>query len=475
MRDAAGKIVSLLGITRDISARKHAEERLVHLAHFDALTGLPNRILFTNRINYALSLAQRSRTQLAVMFLDLDHFKNINDSLGHRIGDALLIEIASRMKSVIREQDTISRMGGGEFILVLPETEVIAAVHVAEKLMEIVRPLCHIEQYELLITVSIGIAMYPENGEDFETLSKCADVAMYRAKHDGRNCLRFFTAEMQIRSSRRQQLENELRRALERDQLSLHFQPQMSLQDNRIIGAEALLRWQHPELGRVSPAEFIPIAENSGLILPIGEWVLRSASRQLKAWMEMDMRPITMSVNLSAVQFRHPHLPDLVTQILEEAKLPSQYLELELTEGVAMDDALGAITVMDNLHERGIRLSIDDFGTGYSSLSYLKRFKVYKLKIDQSFVHDITDDPDDRAIVKAIINMAHGLGLQTIAEGVETQGQLTFLRQQKCNEIQGYFLSKPLSAIQFEAFMRTRSNDSIQLKSDPQSPINSVQ
>jgi diguanylate cyclase (GGDEF)-like protein len=336
MRDAAGKIVSLLGITRDISARKHAEERLVHLAHFDALTGLPNRILFTNRINYALSLAQRSRTQLAVMFLDLDHFKNINDSLGHRIGDALLIEIASRMKSVIREQDTISRMGGDEFILVLPETEVIAAVHVAEKLMEIVRPLCHIEQYELLITVSIGIAMYPENGEDFETLSKCADVAMYRAKHDGRNCLRFFTAEMQIRSSRRQQLENELRRALERDQLSLHFQPQMSLQDNRIIGAEALLRWQHPELGRVSPAEFIPIAENSGLILPIGEWVLRSASRQLKAWMEMDMRPITMSVNLSAVQFRHPHLPDLVTQILEEAKLPSQYLELELTEGVAM-------------------------------------------------------------------------------------------------------------------------------------------
>lgn len=333
-----------------------------------------------------------------------------------------------------------------------------AAVHVAEKLMEMVAPLCHIEQHELLITASIGIAMYPENGGDFETLSKCADVAMYRAKREGRNNFRFFTTEMQVHSSRRLQLENALRRALERGQLSLHYQPQMSLQDGRIIGAEALLRWQHPELGMVSPAEFIPIAEDSGLILPIGEWVLRTATQQLKAWMDQDMEPMVMAVNLSAVQFRHAHLPDRVTQILEEAKLQPQYLELELTEGVAMDDALGAITVMDNLHERGIRMSIDDFGTGYSSLSYLKRFKVYKLKIDQSFVHDITDDPDDRAIVKAIINLASSLGLETIAEGVETKGQLAFLREQGCNEIQGYYFSKPLPAEQFEAFMQVSSH-----------------
>ena len=459
--DSVGSPLRMMGTIQDITPRKHAEERLVHLAHFDALTGLPNRTLFTDRINYALSLAQRGRMQLAVMFLDLDHFKNVNDNLGHRIGDALLIEVAKRLKSVMREQDTISRLGGDEFMLVLPDTDVNAAVHVAEKLMEMVAPVCRIEQHELLITASIGIAMYPDNGEDFEMLSKCADVAMYRAKRDGRNNFRFFTAEMQVHSSRRLQLENALRRALERGQLSLHYQPQMSLQDGRIIGAEALLRWQHPELGMVSPAEFIPIAEDSGLILPIGEWVLRTATQQLKAWMDQDMEPMVMAVNLSAVQFRHAHLPDLVTQILEEAKLSPQYLELELTEGVAMDDALGAITVMDNLHKRGIRMSIDDFGTGYSSLNYLKRFKVYKLKIDQSFVHDITDDPDDKAIVKAIINLASSLGLQTIAEGVETKGQLSFLRQQGCNEIQGYYFSKPLPTVQFEAFIRARSYASI--------------
>ncbi|MEO8343759.1 MAG: diguanylate cyclase, partial [Gallionella sp.] len=359
MRDAADKIVSLLGITRDISARKHAEERLVHMAHFDALTGLPNRTLFTDRINYALSMAQRSRMPLAVMFLDLDHFKNVNDTLGHRIGDALLIEIAKRLKSVMREEDTLSRMGGDEFILVLPGTDVSAAVHVAEKLLATVAPLCQIEQHEVGSTASVGIAMYPDNGEDFETLSKCADVAMYRAKRDGRNTFRFFTAEMQVHSARRSQLENALRHALKRDQLHLHYQPQMSLQDGRIIGAEALLRWQHPELGMVSPVEFIPIAEDSGLILPIGEWVLRTATQQLRSWMDQGMAPMVMAVNLSAVQFRHVHLPGLVTQILDSVKLPPQYLELELTEGIAMDDALAAIAVMDSLHERGIRMSID--------------------------------------------------------------------------------------------------------------------
>jgi EAL domain-containing protein (putative c-di-GMP-specific phosphodiesterase class I) len=296
--------------------------------------------------------------------------------------------------------------------------------------------------------------MYPSNGSDFESLCKSADVAMYRAKHDGRNTFRFFTQEMQTHSSRTLQLENALRHALELDQLSLHYQPQISMQDGRVIGAEVLLRWQHPELGNVSPAEFIPIAEASGQILPIGEWVLRCAVQQLKNWMDSGLAPMTIAVNLSAVQFRHPHLPELVTQILQEVKLPPQYLELELTEGVAMDDPLRAIEVMDALHERGIRMSIDDFGTGYSSLSYLKKFKVYKLKIDQSFVRDITVDPEDKAIVAAIISMANSLGMHTIAEGVETADQLAFLRLQGCNEVQGYYFSKPLPVDQFETFVR---------------------
>jgi diguanylate cyclase (GGDEF)-like protein len=386
-------------------------------------------------------MAQRNHAQLAVLFLDLDHFKNVNDTLGHHAGDQLLIEVAKRLQEVVRDEDTVSRLGGDEFVL-LPGTDAKEAAHVAEKLLHAIAQSYQIEQHELTVTPSIGVALYPGDGEDFEILCRRADIAMYRAKRDGRNNFRFFTAEMQASSARNMQLENALRRALERNQLYLHYQPQMGLLDGRIVGVEALLRCKNPELGVISSAEFIPIAEDSGLILPIGEWVLRNATTQLKRWIDNGMEPMAVAVNLSAVQFHNTDLPQLITQILEVADLPAQYLELELTEGVAMDDPLAAIAVMDKLHERGIRMSIDDFGTGYSSLSYLKRLQVYKIKIDQSFVRDITIDQEDEAIVDAIISLARSLGLKTIAEGVETEQQLTFLRDRGCHEMQGVLLQQ---------------------------------
>jgi diguanylate cyclase (GGDEF)-like protein/PAS domain S-box-containing protein len=456
VRKADGSIDYIVAWIDDITQRKHDEEHIQQLAHFDLLTGLPNRALFADRISHALSMALRSNSQLAVIFLDIDHFKNVNDNLGHRIGDELLVEIANRLKAVMRDEDTVSRLGGDEFILLLPSTDADGAAHASEKLLWIISQPCRIEQHELVVTPSIGIAMYPNDGKDFETLSQCADVAMYRAKYEGRNNYRFFTPEMQTHSARTLQLENALRYALERGELSLHYQPQISTRDGSIIGVEALLRWQHPVFGMITPSEFIPIAESSGQILQIGEWVLRAAVNQMKTWIDSGITPMIITVNLSSVQFRHPNLPELITQILDSARLKPKYLELELTESVAMDDPLGAITIMDNLHERGIRMSIDDFGTGYSSLSYLKRFKVYKLKIDESFVRDITDDPEDKAIVSAIISLARSLGLQTIAEGVETEGQLAFLRQQGCHEVQGYLYCKPLPAEQFESFARAR-------------------
>ena len=450
--EVPGESPRFVVLSRDITQNKHSEEQIRLLAHYDPLTRLPNRALLAARCSQALSAAQRHQTPLAVIFLDLDHFKNINDALGHRVGDDLLIALAGRLSAAVREQDTVSRLGGDEFILLLLDTDMAGAAHVAAQLLKSAMHPFELESHELTVTPSIGIALYPGDGADFDTLSRCADAAMYRAKQDGRNCYRFYTAAMQAKSDRTLMLENALRRALARDQLSLHYQPQMSLATGHIVGAEALLRWHHPELGAVSPAEFIPVAETTGLILPIGEWVLRTAVRQLKTWLADGLPPITLAVNLSSVQFRHVDLPELVAAILQEAQVPAHLLELELTEGVAMNDPLGAMAVMNQLHERGVRMSIDDFGTGYSSLSYLKKFQVYKLKIDQSFVRDITDDPDDRAIVGAIISMASSLGMQTIAEGVETAGQLAFLRANACTEVQGYFFSRPLPPEQFLTF-----------------------
>jgi len=365
----------------------------------------------------------------------------------------MLMEVARRLKSVLREEDALSRLGGDEFILLLPDTTQEGARRVALKLIENVARSCQIEQYELLTTVSIGIAMYPQDGEDFETLSKNADTAMYRVKGAARNDFCFFTQEMQANSARSLQLVNALRHALVRNELSLAYQPMVAIEDARVIGAEALLRWHQPELGHISPAEFIALAEESGQILEIGEWVLRSATAQLKQWMLRGLPPMVIAVNLSAVQFRHPDLLEMVTRILDQAGVPHSALELELTEATAMDNPEAAITIMNRLHERGIRMSIDDFGTGYSSLSYLKKFRVSKLKIDQSFVSDISNDPDDKAIVKAIINLAASMGLKTIAEGVETDSQLDFLRLQGCDEVQGYFFSHPLTVDAFEQYV----------------------
>ncbi len=356
--------------------QKVAEAKIQQLAHFDALTGLPNRLLLRDRCVQALSLADRSKQSVALMFIDLDHFKNINDSLGHHVGDEVLLALAQRLKDNVREQDTVARLGGDEFILLLPNADTLGAAHVADKLLQAAMMPLHIGQHELTVTPSIGIAIYPKDGPDLDTLYKCADAAMYRAKEDGRNSYRFFTSELQAVSDRTLLLDNALRRALARHELELVYQPQIDLLTNQVIGGEALLRWNHPELGRISPAEFIPIAESSGLILSIGEWVIRTAVKQLAHWIQRGMNPITMSVNLSSVQFKHAELPALVSRILSDAELPPQLLELELTEGVAMRNPLSAIAVMDDLHQRGIRLSIDDFGTGYSSLSYLKRFKV---------------------------------------------------------------------------------------------------
>ncbi len=388
------------------------------------------------------------------MFLDFDHFKNINDTLGHAIGDELLVEVAKRLSGLVREEDTVSRQGGDEFVIALPNVKVDGAAHVAKKLLQAIELPIIVKGHELVITASIGIAMYPDDGKDLDTLFKSADAAMYLAKQNGRNNYRFFTAEIQQRSSRILSLENALRYAYTRGELSLHYQPQIELESGKIVGIEALLRWTHPELGSISPGEFIPIAEESGQILLLGEWVLRTAAMRMKQWINMGFPPMSVAVNLSAVQFHHENLSNLVSTIIDEVQLPPWYLELELTESVAAQDPLKAIEIMNKLSQKGIRLSIDDFGTGYSSLSYLKRFKVYKLKIDQSFICDIGIDVEDKAIVQTIIALAKSLGLKTIAEGVETKEQLDFLRENGCDEVQGYYFSKPLSVDDFENYIR---------------------
>ncbi|HEY8857247.1 MAG TPA: EAL domain-containing protein [Rugosibacter sp.] len=438
-------------------SRQESTARIERLVNYDPLTELPNRVLLRDRVHQAIANAGRTGQSLALMFLDLDHFKNINDSLGHSIGDELLRSVSMRLRNAVREQDTVSRWGGDEFILLLPECTIEGATRVAEKLLAVFDAPYQAENHELNSSPSIGIALYPVDGNDFDSLIRAADAAMYRAKHDGRNTFRFFTAAMQARSQRFLELETALRTALKNDEIFLHYQPQFAIADGRLIGAEALARWQHPALGPISPGEFINVAEMSGQIIQLGAWVMQHAVRQAKAWQEEGLPAMTIAVNLSAAQFRQSNLIAQIKTILNEAELSSRYLELELTESLAMEDPLAAIKIIDALHAEGIALSIDDFGTGYSSLAYLKRFKISKLKIDQSFVRDIANDQNDRAIVDAIITMAHSLGFTTIAEGVETAEQLAFLREHGCHEVQGYYFSKPLPADEFKAFVQAKS------------------
>jgi diguanylate cyclase (GGDEF)-like protein/PAS domain S-box-containing protein len=459
VQDTDGNTTHYIGIFSDITEKKNAEERIHWLAHFDELTGLPNRTLLTDRIVHAISQSQRSGEPMALMFLDLDHFKNINDSLGHHIGDRLLIQLGERLKTAVRNEDTVARLGGDEFIILISGTSVSGAAHVAQKILDTVSRPFSVDLYELTVTPSVGIAMYPNDGEDKDALFKSADAAMYQVKQSGRNGYRFFTQEMQTRTVRMLHLENALRHAIKNGELSVYYQPQISIATGEVSGAEALLRWQHPEFGWVSPAEFIPIAEETGQILAIGEWVMRQTLQRLKAWTEAGLPALTVAVNISAIQFRQHLLPQLIMQILNEAGLPPGQLELELTESVAMSEPQAAIAMMDKLHSFGIRMAIDDFGTGYSSLSLLKRFQVHKLKIDQSFVRDITVDAEDKAIVSAIISMAKSLGLKTIAEGVETVEQFAFLKDQGCDEVQGYYFSKPLNEQDFEEFLRKNRRD----------------
>ena len=444
-----------VAIIQDITERKQTEERLSYLAYYDVLTGLPNRVLLLERLQQALADAERVNRLVAVLFLDLDRFKVINDTLGHHIGDALLKVVAERLRSCVRPGDTISRLGGDEFTVFLANVANVDDVaRVARKILDsFVQPF-RVENQDLFTTASIGITLFPIDVQDAEGLLKNADAAMYHAKERGRNSFKFFTTELNVRAERRLKLETALRQALEKNQLSLHYQPQVDLKSGRIVAMEALLRWEHPQLGNVPPVEFIPVAEETGLILPIGEWVLREACRQTQAWYDTGFPPMRVAVNLSGKQLLQKGFTDQVQAILQETNLAARYLDLELTESLLMADAEGNLDIMHMLHDMGISFSVDDFGTGYSSLAYLKRFPIDILKIDRAFVQDITTDPDDAAITRAIITMGHSLNLQVIAEGVETVEQLDFLRAHGCDAMQGYYFSRPVPAAEIALLLQ---------------------
>ncbi|HET8871088.1 MAG TPA: EAL domain-containing protein [Aquabacterium sp.] len=431
----------------EVEERREAEQRVEFLAYHDVLTRLPNRDLARDRLSQAIADANRHGSMVALVFMDLDHFKTINDSLGHAVGDQLLQWVAASLREHVREADTVSRQGGDEFLLILkdlPDVDAVAPI-VSKLLSELSKPVL-IAGRELTTSASMGIAMCPSDGQDFETLSQKADTAMYRAKEEGRNTYRFFDDRMNQESIERLTLLQELRRALEQRQFTLHYQPQIDLHSRRLIGIEALIRWNHPERGLVPPGVFIPVAEESGLIVPIGDWVIQEAARQAVLWGTEGVPAVPVAVNLSALQFRRGNLEEVVGQALQASGLSPSLLELELTESVLISDSEYVEARLRGLKTMGVALSIDDFGTGYSSLSYLHRFSVDKLKIDQSFVRDLNRNPDDVGIVRAIIQMASSLGLKTIAEGVETETTAQLLTDLGCDEGQGYFFARPMPA-----------------------------
>ena len=447
----------LYGACQDITERRQAEARIEFLAHHDVLTGLPNRVLLRDRFEQALARAQRSRKHVAMLYLDLDNFKMVNDTLGHAAGDQLLLEAVKRLVHCTRDSDTISRQGGDEFILLLneiPDMETVERV-AADILRQLAEPV-EINGHAMNASCSIGVAMYPQDGSDFDSLLQKADTAMYNAKDAGRNTYRFFDDRMNRQAHEHLMLQNRLHQALYRAELQLHYQPQLDADGGKVTGVEALLRWHNPELGDVPPARFIPVAEDCGLIVPIGAWVIEQSCRQAQAWRQAGLPDLTMSVNLSALQFRRAGLIETVAGALARSGLPPHLLELELTETIMLQDVENTLDTVRQLKALGVRLSIDDFGTGYSSLSYLKRFAVDRLKIDQSFVRDINTDPDDAAIVTAIIQLARSLRLGIIAEGVETPEQLAYLREAGCSEVQGYLFSRPLAPAALDAFLRER-------------------
>jgi diguanylate cyclase (GGDEF)-like protein/PAS domain S-box-containing protein len=455
IKDTHGRVTGASAIVRDITDRKIAEAQIKFLAYHDALTGLPNRALALDRLSNALAGARRRKSKVAVLFLDLDRFKLINDSLGHAAGDILLQVVAKRLKSCIREQDTVARLSGDEFLILLSDINNIPDVAIAaERIMDAITAEFVIQDQPLNIRCSLGISIFPEHGEDCETLMKYADAAMYSAKENGRNNYRFFTGDMNDESVERLTLEHGLKLALGNKELFLVYQPQLDIATGNITGMEALLRWQNPDIGLVPPDKFIPIAENSGMIVTIGEWVLRTACAQARRWQEEGLPPVPVAVNVSAVQFRQENFCDLIRRVLHETGLAPQYLELELTESLLLADADVTLSVVRELRDIGVTLAIDDFGTGYSSFSHLRKFRFNKLKIDRSFLRDVAVNSDDAAITAAIISMGKSLKLKVIAEGVETEAQMSFLRSHQCDEIQGYYFSKPLTAEKASDWLR---------------------
>ena len=447
VRDGKGATTHYIAVFTDISERKQSEARIHHLAHHDVLTGLPNRLLLEDRISQAMLMSRRSTRPMALVFIDLDRFKNINDTLGHEVGDSLLVQAAQRCLSVLRDTDTLSRQGGDEFVVVLPDLEHRQdAMHIARKLLATLGQPYLLAGHELTITGSAGVALFPDDGQTASELLRKADAAMYRAKEEGRNTFRFFSAEINTASLGELLLENDLYGALERGELLMYYQPKVDARSGQLIGAEALMRWQHREQGMIPPTRFIPLAEENGLINAFGEWAIKNVCAQLRAWLDAGLRVVPVAVNISAQQFAQQDLPQMVAQALAEHGIPPQLLELELTESMLMRNSARATAVLQTLRSMHIHVAIDDFGTGYSSLSYLKQFPVQSLKIDRSFVCEIGEHGEHVKLASAIIAMAHELDLGVIAEGVETEAQQRYLLERGCDQFQGFLFGRPLPA-----------------------------